>query len=218
MQSETDKSIFSERIRKIIELSGSAEKLANNSGMSSRVIGQYLAGKSDPTRLKLIALADAALVNVEWLATGKGPMERGGSESINSELLSLVIEALEDHEKESDDKLPPWGKASFISNIYDLSLDEDLTTEEGKKSVKELVNMVLSFDKTIDKAIESEKGLKRVRKVLRREFKRVINKADAEFVAEEYIGARILSKHLREGTLKSIDEIKKMAARSKTKK
>jgi len=65
--------LFMERMKELIRGVGSAEKLARLTGMSARVIGQYASGKSDPTRRKLIALAEAGGVLVEWLATGKGP-------------------------------------------------------------------------------------------------------------------------------------------------
>lgn len=66
--------VFTERIKKIIEIAGNADKLARMSGMSPRVIGKYLAGDSDPSREKLVALANATNVNISWLANGEGPM------------------------------------------------------------------------------------------------------------------------------------------------
>ena len=51
---------FEDRIKKIISVAGSADKLAYNAGVSPSLIGKYLSGKTDPTRKKLIALAEAA--------------------------------------------------------------------------------------------------------------------------------------------------------------
>lgn len=64
---------FADRIKEVIRMVGSAEKLARLTGMSARGIGQYASSQSDPTRTKLIALAEASGVNVLWLATGEGP-------------------------------------------------------------------------------------------------------------------------------------------------
>jgi len=75
---------FGERMREVIRLVGSAEKLARLTGMSARGIGQYAAGTSDPTRSKMVALADAAGVNVLWLATGEGPKMRATDEKKES--------------------------------------------------------------------------------------------------------------------------------------
>lgn len=63
---------FVERMKEVVERAGSAEKLAKLSGISSRGIGKYLAGETDPSRARLIAIAGAAEVNLEWLATGQG--------------------------------------------------------------------------------------------------------------------------------------------------
>lgn len=71
---------FGERIKELIRLVGSAEKLARATGMSARGIGQYASGTSDPTRSKMLLLADAAGVNVLWLATGEGPKMKGEAE------------------------------------------------------------------------------------------------------------------------------------------
>jgi len=45
-------------------------------GMSSTVIHQYLAGKSEPTRLALIAMAQVSGDNPEWLMSGEGPVKK----------------------------------------------------------------------------------------------------------------------------------------------
>jgi len=76
MINELDDLTFTERIEIIIKLAGSAEKLAQKTGISSRMIGKYLSGDSDPTRRKLVAMADAVDVNVKWLATGEGELAR----------------------------------------------------------------------------------------------------------------------------------------------
>lgn len=65
---------FQARIATLAELAGSAQVLADRAGLSRRVVGKYLAGESDPSRERLVALADAVGVNVSWLAAGRGPM------------------------------------------------------------------------------------------------------------------------------------------------
>lgn len=69
-------SSLASRMKVLVDLVGSAEKLARLSGMSARVIGKYVSGETDPSRERLIALAKAAEVNVLWLATGEGPMKK----------------------------------------------------------------------------------------------------------------------------------------------
>lgn len=67
---------FSERLRWAVDRMGSAEKLAKATGMSSRIIGKYLIGASLPGMESLVAIAKAAGVRVDWLATGEGPKWR----------------------------------------------------------------------------------------------------------------------------------------------
>jgi phage repressor protein C with HTH and peptisase S24 domain len=67
---------FADRVQILIKKLGSQEKLGDASGISGVTIGKYALGKADPSRERLIAMADAAGVNVLWLATGKGPLNR----------------------------------------------------------------------------------------------------------------------------------------------
>ena len=72
--SENDKAdpAFAARIERLCEMVGGASVLAQKSGLSRRVIDKYVAGGSDPSRQRLVSLADAAGVSVQWLATGQG--------------------------------------------------------------------------------------------------------------------------------------------------
>ncbi len=74
---------FANRIATLISLVGSKEKLGKLAQISAVMIGKYETGQSEPSRDKLIALANAAKVNVLWLATGEGPMKRG--ETVSAE-------------------------------------------------------------------------------------------------------------------------------------
>ena len=61
---------FKKRMSIAAKLAGNATELSRKTGISRRAIGTYLAGGSDPTRERLIAIAEASGVSVEWLATG----------------------------------------------------------------------------------------------------------------------------------------------------
>ncbi|MBF0152705.1 MAG: helix-turn-helix transcriptional regulator [Magnetococcales bacterium] len=69
---------FAERVKTMLGHE-SLRSFAERSGLSVTVLRQYLSGNSDPTRTKLIAMANASNVNVLWLATGEGPMRRNDS-------------------------------------------------------------------------------------------------------------------------------------------
>lgn len=62
---------FVDRINVLIERAGGAAPLARASGLSEGVIAKYRRGESDPSRARLVALAAAGGVSVEWLATGR---------------------------------------------------------------------------------------------------------------------------------------------------
>jgi hypothetical protein len=75
----------------------SARAFALQCGLSPTVMHQYLVGKSEPTRLALISMADASGVNLEWLISGEGPMEKmEGVTLIDQDLYDGIIEAVEE--------------------------------------------------------------------------------------------------------------------------
>ena len=70
---ELDRS-FQFRIEEAVDRAGGAAELARKSGLSLRAINKYRCGASDPSRERLVAMARAAGVSVNWLAAGEGPM------------------------------------------------------------------------------------------------------------------------------------------------
>ncbi|MEW5757277.1 MAG: helix-turn-helix domain-containing protein [Pseudomonadota bacterium] len=65
---------FPQRIAFAAKIAGNATELARKTGISRRAIGTYLSGSSDPTLQRLLAIADATGIALEWLATGAGPI------------------------------------------------------------------------------------------------------------------------------------------------
>lgn len=68
---------FPERVNILTELVGGPEELAKRAKLSRRVIDKYRGKISDPSRGRLVAMARAAGVSIEWLATGLGPAQPG---------------------------------------------------------------------------------------------------------------------------------------------
>lgn len=56
---------------------GGTSALARAAEVSESVVRKWRNGTSDPAREKLIALASATNVRLEWLALGEGPMRSG---------------------------------------------------------------------------------------------------------------------------------------------
>lgn len=123
-------STFENRLKRIISLAGSADKLADSAGMSPSLIGKYLSGKTDPTRKKLIALAKAAGVNVQWLATGEGLMRNGEWKQFSISKIELITDILEDYKKELGEKFTPEKKTEIITKLYESLIDWDKSNLE----------------------------------------------------------------------------------------
>lgn len=62
----------------------SIRSFARGAGFAHTTLKQYLSGKSEPTRPRLVAIASAAGVAVEWLATGRGPKSVGSRPELPS--------------------------------------------------------------------------------------------------------------------------------------
>lgn len=76
MASETDLPAkidpgFVQRVRDICERLGGRKALAERTGVGKSTVDKWAQGNSDPSRANLIAIADAAGVSVQWLATGQ---------------------------------------------------------------------------------------------------------------------------------------------------
>src|SRR5579864_6788463 len=60
------------RLDQVLKKSGSVADLARVIGVSDNAIYKWLSGRGQPSVSNLVALADAAKVSIEWLATGHG--------------------------------------------------------------------------------------------------------------------------------------------------
>lgn len=103
---------------------GSARAFALQCGLSPSGMHQYLTGKSEPTRLALIAMAHAAGVNLEWLITGEGRMKKGkGSVMIDRNLYEDIIESVEESLMTFNKTLPLRKKLDACRYLYDFFKD-----------------------------------------------------------------------------------------------
>ncbi|HUN39356.1 MAG TPA: S24 family peptidase [Acetobacteraceae bacterium] len=64
---------FTARLQTILRQWPSADRLARAMGVSPSAFRKWLRGEAEPSRERLVALADAARVGVAWLAKGEGP-------------------------------------------------------------------------------------------------------------------------------------------------
>jgi transcriptional regulator with XRE-family HTH domain len=130
---------FPDRLKEAIG-EKSVRSFASLSGLSPTVMHQYLAGKSEPTRLALIALANAAEVNLEWLMTGDGPMKKvKGALLMDMDLLYGIIEAVEEYLSERKLILPSKKKLETYRYLYDLFKDTPGVNKEQLERTLRLV-------------------------------------------------------------------------------
>src|SRR5579863_6579956 len=66
---------FRSRLTQVIQSFGSVVALAKAVGVSDNAIYKWLAGRGQPSVTNLVAVARAARVSVEWLATGEEPRQ-----------------------------------------------------------------------------------------------------------------------------------------------
>ncbi|MBA1443774.1 MAG: helix-turn-helix transcriptional regulator [Chromatiales bacterium] len=65
--------MLADRIKQCADMAGSGDALAQKAAIPRRTLETYLSGQSEPKTSRLVAIAKAADVSVEWLATGEGP-------------------------------------------------------------------------------------------------------------------------------------------------
>lgn len=71
-----ERASFITRLQEILRHWPSADRLARATGVSPSAFRKWLRGEAEPSRERLIALAQAAGVGVGWLANGEGPAPR----------------------------------------------------------------------------------------------------------------------------------------------
>lgn len=120
---------FAERLRLAIG-EESENAFATRSGVSRPLLRQYLTG-SEPGMTKLVAIARAAGVSVEWLATGEGPMrpQAGRDDGVSStanaarqidrDLLALVHEKVAEVFRAENAGVSKRQLANEIARVYD---------------------------------------------------------------------------------------------------
>jgi phage repressor protein C with HTH and peptisase S24 domain len=75
-QVAADRAAFVSRLHAILRQWPSADRLARATGVSPSAFRKWLKGDAEPSRERLVALAEAASVSVGWLARGEGPEPR----------------------------------------------------------------------------------------------------------------------------------------------
>ena len=119
---------------------GSARAFALQCDLSPAVMHQYLAGKSEPTRPALIAMARTAGVYLEWLINGEGPMEKmEGVTLIDQDLYDGIIEAVEEWLVKNRKALPVEKKLKTYHYLLEMFKGTRGVNEEQLENTLKLV-------------------------------------------------------------------------------
>jgi len=118
---------FPERLASVIGAM-SVRAFARKTGVSDTFLRQCLAGRTDPTRAKLIAIARAADTSLEWLATGQHPAATAVQPGPEIQRLRALIETIEAVIRDNGLDVSPQQKAHLIVGLYQR--DEDTVTRE----------------------------------------------------------------------------------------
>ena len=102
----------------------SVRAFARKAGVSDTFLRQCLAGRTEPTRTKLLAIAEAGGTTVEWVATGRSEPAAhppvAERPPIDRELLESIIEIAEQVLDDAGSRLAAGRKARLISALYEM--------------------------------------------------------------------------------------------------
>ena len=130
MPAMTDVS-FQRRMVTVIRLAGGVSTLAAKTGLSQRVIAKYRNGESDPSRERLVAIARASGVAVDWLATGEGPLrvdvDAAARTSSDEDLIRAVTQYVLTADARADEPRSAEELAEviarFVAHAHETGLD-----------------------------------------------------------------------------------------------
>lgn len=95
------------RIRRLIELEGSAATIAERCGFSAGAVRNWRDGHSDISRERCITLARTLDISLLWLITGEGPMKTDGKDTHRSTMISPTTQRPGPDNETSDTRSRP---------------------------------------------------------------------------------------------------------------
>lgn len=141
---------FGDRLALAINRAGGATIVAKQIGVSSSVLRKWKAGRSDPSRSKLVGIARVSKVPLEWLATGEGSPDglsvgyRQEASPRDLELVEAVSRAAFEELDSRSIRLSPAAKARLIKFLFKhFSAHWD---EPFDETVKSLVDLLAAQD------------------------------------------------------------------------
>lgn len=138
-RSDGKKNTFGDRVRSISQSVGGLDQLSKLSKISKRVISSYISGDSEPTRPRLISIAQAGNVTLEWLAEGKGIKE---NRELNATALQTILTEVENIFHDYKITVNSEKKSKFIANLYAEMMEDGTTMEDIRKEIIRIAEMI----------------------------------------------------------------------------
>lgn len=199
--------LFHERLKIAINVE-SVNAFAKRSGISEGTLRTYLSGASLPGLDKLIAISDAAQVNIEWLTLGKGPIKPSAEEALeyDEHLFRAVIEILESYWLKEEKKLSPSEKAYMITDVYAVAFEMSLSEFNIGKVINDYEKFDIVMSTAVERISDPESG-GMSRNIFKKQLKRIFKEAysskeDLEYFIDWLISAYAIRKYMKEGTRK----------------
>lgn len=138
----------------------SARSFAIRAGIAPTTFNKVANGDSEPTRLTLLAIAEAAGVSLHWLIKGEGPknvhaqeaspdkntldhlnsVDHGPQEPLDQDLLKMIVEELENFRAKHNLKWDAKQKSRLITLGYAMMLAE---REKGNQVGPEMLHYLM---------------------------------------------------------------------------
>jgi len=107
-----------DRLRQCAELAGSGDALSQKTAIPRRTLETYLTGESEPKASRLVAIAAAAGVSVDWLATGRGERGLGAVPALDAEFNARIVESVVTVYKECGAAISPRDLGRVVAEIH----------------------------------------------------------------------------------------------------
>lgn len=137
------------RIRTCAEIVGSGDAISQKTGIPRSTLETYLTGKAEPKASRLVAIADAAGVSVEWLATGRGAMRpdnaapaKGAASGIDRDLLAAAYKGIAELYRSENARISADPLADEVARIYDDLVETYDSTEERLTGLKVMLHQL----------------------------------------------------------------------------
>lgn len=134
------------RIRRCAELVGSGDALSQKADIPRSTLETYLTGKAEPKASRLVAIAEAAGVSVQWLATGREPMRPDAAAaqvaSVDEDLMARVAEGIALIYKEENARIYTGPLVRAAARMYDDLVASCDTPDERHAGLKAMLQQL----------------------------------------------------------------------------